>query len=84
MHQAIAFAIASEFCRKLPFARTFCGQDEISAISFAKPFAFASELLRNAQFAIFGLRFGGKNKISGRVRIRIRIRNFIAAMAPCG
>ena len=64
VHQAIAFAIASEFCRKLPFARNFRSKDEIFAISFAKPFAFASEFLRNAQFAAFCLRFGGKNSLA--------------------
>ena len=45
VHQAIAFAIASEFCRKLPSARNFRSDDDIFAISFAKPFAFASEFL---------------------------------------
>ena len=64
MHQAIAFAIASEFCRKLAFARKFRSEDKIFAISFAKPFAFASEFLRNAQFAAFRLRFGGKNSLA--------------------
>ena len=44
---AIAFAIASEFCRKRPFARNFRSENEISVISFAKPFAFASEFLSN-------------------------------------
>ena len=34
VHQTIAFAIASEFCRKHPFARNFRSEDEISAISF--------------------------------------------------
>ena len=42
MHQAIAFAIASESCRKRPFATYFRNEDEILAISFAKPFAFAT------------------------------------------
>ena len=48
MHHAIAFAIASEFCRKRPFARNFRSENEIFAISFARPFAFASKFLRNA------------------------------------
>ena len=56
MHHALAFAIASEFRRKRPFARNFRSENEVSAISFAKPFAFASELIRSAEFA----RFGGK------------------------
>ena len=64
VHQAIAFAIASEFCRKLAFARKFCSEDEIFAISFAISFAFASEFLRSAQFAAFRLRFGGKNSLA--------------------
>ena len=58
MHHAIAFAIASEFCRKLPFARNFRSENENLPFSFAKPFAFASEFLRNAEFAAFGLGFG--------------------------
>ena len=49
VHHAIAFAIASEFCRKHPFARNFRSEDDIFAISFAKPFALsASELIRSA------------------------------------
>ena len=36
MHQAIAFAIASEFCRKLPFVRNFRSEDEISAFHSQK------------------------------------------------
>ena len=84
MHHAIAFAFASEFCRKLPFARNFRSEDEIFAISFAKPFTFASEFLRNAKFAasffeIWWLKFA--SEFSGRVRIRIRIRSRIAATA---
>ena len=61
VRQAIAFAIVFEFCRKLPFARNFCSEDEIFAISFAKPFVFASEFLPNAWFAAFCLRFCGEN-----------------------
>ena len=64
VHQAIAFAIASEFCHSLPFARDFRSEDDIFAISFAKPFAFASEFLRSAQFAAFCLRFGGQNSLA--------------------
>ena len=64
VHQAIAFAIASKFCRRLPFARDFRSEDDIFAISFAKPFAFASEFLRSAQFAAFCLRFGGQNSLA--------------------
>ena len=80
MHQAIAFAIAGEFCRKRPFARKkFRSEDEIFAISFAKPFAFASGFLRNAQFAAFCSRSGGQKFASEfqknpRVR-KIRVRN---------
>ena len=44
------FAIAGDFCRKLPFARNFSSE---AAISFAKPFAFVGEFIRNAQFAAF-------------------------------
>ena len=58
VHHAIAFAIASEFCRKRPFARNFRSENEVSAISFAKPLTFASEFIRNAEFAVFSLRFG--------------------------
>ena len=36
----------------------------IFAISFAKPFAFASEFLRNAESAAFCLRFGGENSLA--------------------
>ena len=66
VHQAIAFAIASEFRRKLPFARHFRNEDAIFALSFAQPFASASEFefLRNAEFAAFSLRFGGKNSLA--------------------
>ena len=64
MHQAIAFAIASEFCRKRPFARNFRNENKISAISFAKPFAFASEFLRNAYFAAFSLGLDGHNSLA--------------------
>ena len=42
-----------------------------------KPFAFASEFVRNASFAAFNLRFGGSkfaSEFSGRVGLRIRIR----------
>ena len=63
MHQAVAVPIASELCRKHPFARTFCSENGIVAISFAKPFAIASGLIRNAQFATFSLRFGGQNSL---------------------
>ena len=49
---------ASEFRRKHPFARNFLSENEHFTISFAKPFAFASELLRKAKFATFSLRFG--------------------------
>ena len=59
MNQAVAFAIAREFCRKRPFARNYRNEDETFAISFTKPFAFAGEFLRNAWFAAFCLRFGG-------------------------
>ena len=48
--------IASEFCRKLPFARNCPSRNEIFAISNAKPFAFASEVLRKAEFATVCLR----------------------------
>ena len=64
MHQAIAFAIASEFCRKRQLARNFCSKNETFAISFAKPFAIASESVRSAQVATFSLRvrfIGGEN-----------------------
>ena len=55
-------------------------------ISFAKPFAFASEFFRiRPIFAAFCLRFGAyvqfASEFSGRVRIRIRIRSRIAATA---
>ena len=55
MHQAIAVAIASEFCGKCPFARNFRGENELfaSSESFAKPFAIASEVIRSAYFAAF-------------------------------
>ena len=59
VHQAIAFGIATEICHKLPFARNFRSEDEIFALSFAKPFAFASDFLHNAQLAAVCLRFGG-------------------------
>ena len=45
--------------RKLPLARNFRSEDEIFAISLAKPFAFASEFLHNAKFAALSLRFDG-------------------------
>ena len=48
VHPAIAFAIASEFCRKRPFARNFRIENDILVTSFAKPFAITSELIRNA------------------------------------
>ena len=64
VHQAIPFAITSEFCRKRPFARNFRNENEIFAIQFAKPFAFASEFLRNATFAAFCLRFGAENSLA--------------------
>ena len=64
MHHAIAFAIASEFCRKRPFARIFRSENEFLTISFAKPFAIASELTRSAQFAAFLWRFGGQNSLA--------------------
>ena len=35
VHQAVAFAIASEFGRKPPFARNLHSEDDIFAISFA-------------------------------------------------
>ena len=60
---ALAFASASEFCGKLPFVRNFRSEDNIFATSFAKPFAFASEFLRNAECAAFCLRFGGSNSL---------------------
>ena len=83
MHHAIAFAIASESCRKRPFARNFRSENEFLTISFAKPFAIASELIRSAQFAAFLWRFGGQNSLANSwgVRIRIRIRRRIAATA---
>ena len=49
----IAFAITCENCRKHPFARNFHSKNEVFAVSFAKPFAFASECLPNASFAAF-------------------------------
>ena len=49
---------------KLPFARNFRSEDESFAISFAKPVAFASDVLRSAKFATFRLRFGGKNSLA--------------------
>ena len=39
VHQAIAFAIASKFCRQLLFARNFRSEHVIFAISSTKPFA---------------------------------------------
>ena len=53
VQQAIALAIASQFCRKLPFARNFRREDEMFAISFAKPFAqsnFSFEIWRRIKF----------------------------------
>ena len=38
MHQAIAFAFASEFDRKLPFARNFRSEDEIFAFHLGDRF----------------------------------------------
>ena len=58
MHQAIAFAIASEVCHELPFAKNFRNDDEIFVISFA------NEFLRNAQFTAFSLRFGRENLLA--------------------
>ena len=83
MHQAIAFAIASEFCRKRPFTRNFCSEDKMFAISFAKPIAWlanpSQRLIRNFLFEIWWLKFA--SEFSGRVRIRIRIHSCIAATA---
>ena len=69
MHHAIAFAFASEFCRKLPFARNFRSEDEIFAISFADFHSHSRcEFLRNATFAAFffeiwWLRFAGEIRL---------------------
>ena len=51
-------------CRKLPFARNFPQRGRNFRISFAKPFAFASEFLRNADFAASSLRFVGSNSLA--------------------
>ena len=66
MHQAIAFAIACKFCRKLPFAKTFRNEEQTFAMSVAKSFALASEIFRNGQlnFAAFCLRFGGETSLA--------------------
>ena len=61
MHHAIAFAIASECCRKLPFARNFRSEDEIFAFHSQK---HSSEFLRDAEFAAFSVRFGGRNSLA--------------------
>ena len=84
-----SFAIASNFCRKLPVANFYSqtnsrSKDENFAILFAKPFAFAlripsQRLIRNFSFEIWWLKFA--SAFSGRVRIRIRIRGCIAVTA---
>ena len=80
--QAMAFAIASEFRRKRPFARNFRNESETLAISFAKPFAIASKFLRSAYFAAFFFKIWWQKFVfPGHVRICIRIRSRIAANA---
>ena len=64
VHQAMAFAIASEFWCKLPFARNFHSEDDnFFAISFTRPVAFASKFLCKVQFATFCVR-GGSNSLA--------------------
>ena len=87
VHQAIAFAIASRFCHKCSFARNFRSENKMFAISFARPFAIASEVIgSNSQRLVCNIFFGiwwqtFASKCSGPVRIRIRIRSRIAATA---
>ena len=64
VHQAIAFAIASESCCQHPFTRNFNSEKEMFTISFAKPFADASELIHSPPFATFCLSFGGQNSLA--------------------
>ena len=47
-----------------PFARNFRSESPNLAISFAKPFAIAGELIRSAKLAAFLLRFGGHNSLA--------------------
>ena len=64
VHQAIPLAIATTLRCKRSFAKNFCSENEIFAISFAKQFAIASELIRSASFAALSLRFRGKNLLA--------------------
>ena len=60
----------------------FRSEKEIIAISFAKPFAFASKFYRNAYFAFFEIRcLKFASELLERFRIRTRIRNCIAVTA---
>ena len=81
MHQAIAFAIASEFCRKLPFARNFRNEDKISQFhsqnhSHSLANSFARLNSEFSWFEIWWLKFDSE-VFRGASRIRIRIRSSV-------
>ena len=84
VHQTIAFAIASEFCRKLPFARKFCSEDEIFAISFAKSVAHSlanSFATHNSQLFVWDLVVKFASEFFRARQNWHRIRSCIAATA---
>ena len=78
VHQAIAFAITSEFCRKRPFARDFHSENQ-NVSQFHAPSLVNQSAALNSQLLleIWWLKFA--SEFGGRVRIRIRVRNRIAA-----
>ena len=83
VHQAVAFALASDFCCKRPFTRNFC---RFLAISFAKSLAVTSDCFGTAQFATFSVRFSGYNSLGASrgasVHIRFRIHNLLPQPHP--
>ena len=78
----IAFAIASEFCKR-PFARNFRSENDIFSDFIPKTICNLAILFAALNSQLFLLRFGAKfaSEFSRHVRIRIRIRSRIAATA---
>ena len=75
MHQAVAFAIASEFCRKRPFARNFCSENDISRNFIRRNTCNRQQInsqrvVRSFVCEIWRPKFA--SEFSGRVRIRIQ------------